>query len=194
MLCALDGQNPWARFTSSDPSLMTWKMAERSFTQGKDAGGAAGERFPVGFSLASASQGCSFWGLATLRNPVSGHAGALFHKIPGAPAGGPTHMINGPGTGAGFYLGNYDSKKEIMTITSPLQGEHARTISAVWSWFLKQEKGLLAATNTQLYEHAQSPSQGSTDLRRPETMVPTRTQTLARPEHNLRPALCVAHS
>ena len=44
MLCALDGKSPWARFTSSDPSLMTWKLADKSFTQGKDAGGAAGTK------------------------------------------------------------------------------------------------------------------------------------------------------
>lgn len=42
MLCALDGKSPWARFTSSDPSLMTWKLADKSFTQGKDTNGAAG--------------------------------------------------------------------------------------------------------------------------------------------------------
>eukprot|EP01052_Picozoa_sp_SAG31_P052145 SAG31_NODE_12733_length_920_cov_2.294762_1_plen_300_part_10 len=84
MLCALNGATPWARFTSPDPSLMNWTMADKSFTQGVDKGG---------------------------------DAGALFHKIPGAPAGGPTHMINGPGTGATFLLGKYDAQKEIMTIT-----------------------------------------------------------------------------
>ena len=47
-------------------------------------------------------------------------AGALFHKIPGAPAAGPTHMINA-NTGSAFYLGTYDSTKEIMTVTSTLQ-------------------------------------------------------------------------
>eukprot|EP01052_Picozoa_sp_SAG31_P047409 SAG31_NODE_9480_length_1270_cov_1.712212_2_plen_57_part_00 len=34
-------------------------------------------------------------------------AGALFHKIPGAPASGPTHMIDGPGSGNAFYLGRW---------------------------------------------------------------------------------------
>lgn len=57
-------------------------------------------------------------------------AGALFHKIPNAPAGGPTHMIDGPGTGANFYLGTYDAQKEIMTVTSPLQ----TTVTGAYGW------------------------------------------------------------
>jgi hypothetical protein len=87
MLCAFGGDpGPWARFTSSDPSLMKWKMADKSFTKGVD-------------------KGCD--------------AGALFHKIPGAPSAGPTHMIDGPGSGSAFLLGTYDSQQEIMTVTDP---------------------------------------------------------------------------
>eukprot|EP01046_Picozoa_sp_COSAG06_P024278 COSAG06_NODE_1971_length_7939_cov_87.132908_5_plen_278_part_00 len=90
MLCAYGGDpGPWARYTSSDPSLMTWKMADTSFTKGAD-------------------RGCD--------------AGALFHRLPGAhSSGGPTHMIDGPGSGEAFYLGTYDDQKEIFTVTSPLQ-------------------------------------------------------------------------
>ena len=61
MLCALNGKAPWARYTSTDPNLMTWKLAANSFTQGVDTGAAAG---------------------------------ALFHKLPNAPAAGPAYMIN----------------------------------------------------------------------------------------------------
>merc|ERR1712194_341446 len=87
MLCALNGGAPWARFTSTDPALMTWKMADASFTKGIDKGAAAG---------------------------------SLFHKIPNAVPGGPTHMIN-EDTGSSFYLGTYDPQAEIMTVTTPLQ-------------------------------------------------------------------------
>lgn len=43
MLCAIQTSCThhgcvWARYTSSDPKLMTWKMADTSFTQGKDTG------------------------------------------------------------------------------------------------------------------------------------------------------------
>lgn len=62
MLCALDGKSPWARYTTTDPHLMSWTEASASFTHGIDK---------------------------------DGLAGALFHKIPGAPKDGPTHMING---------------------------------------------------------------------------------------------------
>ena len=42
MICALDGGAPWARFTTTDEKLMTWKVADRSFTKGIDKGAAAG--------------------------------------------------------------------------------------------------------------------------------------------------------
>ena len=46
MLCALGGDpGPWARFTSPDPSLMKWKMADKSFTKGIDKGCDAGALF-----------------------------------------------------------------------------------------------------------------------------------------------------
>merc|ERR1712072_427174 len=70
MLCALDGKTPWARYTTEDPQLMSWKLAASSFTSGTDKGAAAG---------------------------------ALFHKIPGAPKGAPQYMINS-NTGTSFFL------------------------------------------------------------------------------------------
>ena len=61
MLCALDGNSPWARFTSSDPSLMKWKKADDSFTQGKDPGGDAGALFHSAPPLrASTGRSCFF--------------------------------------------------------------------------------------------------------------------------------------
>eukprot|EP00039_Didymoeca_costata_P022287 m.346453 g.346453 ORF g.346453 m.346453 type:complete len:323 (-) comp29248_c0_seq1:40-1008(-) len=88
MVCALDGKSPWARYTSTDPNLMTWKLADATFTRGV--------------------------------NHTAALAGALFHKVPGAPPGGPTHMINA-NTGSAFWLGNYDSTTEVMTITSKIE-------------------------------------------------------------------------
>lgn len=32
MVCAYDGKSPWARYTSTDPKLMEWKLAEHNFT------------------------------------------------------------------------------------------------------------------------------------------------------------------
>ena len=61
------------------------------------------------------------WRLAerefTKPNIVGGGGGALFHAIPNAPPGGPTHLING-NTGSEFFLGNYDSTLEVMNLTS----------------------------------------------------------------------------
>lgn len=59
------------------------------------------------------------WKLADqhFTNVVGGGGGALFHAIPNAPANGPTHLING-NTGSEFWLGNYDSRREAMTLTS----------------------------------------------------------------------------
>ena len=119
MLCALDGKTPWARFTSSDPSLMKWKKADDSFTQGKDPGGAAGALFHSAPPLR-----CQHRSQLLTRN-------ACCVEIPNAPASGPTHMINGPGTGSDFLLGTYDSKKEIMTITDD---KNPPTVTGSYGW------------------------------------------------------------
>ena len=33
VLCAIDGEQPWARYTTEDPSLMEWRLADRQFTR-----------------------------------------------------------------------------------------------------------------------------------------------------------------
>jgi hypothetical protein len=63
-LCAVNGLNPWARYTSSDPSLMSWKQADTDFVVGVN------------------------------KSEFISYGAALFHKIPGSETGGPTHMIN----------------------------------------------------------------------------------------------------
>lgn len=56
MLCAWAGRAPWARYTTTDPTLLTgWKLADKAFAT--DASGAT---------------------------PAGGGAGALFHRIPGS--------------------------------------------------------------------------------------------------------------
>ena len=84
MLCSFGQGKSWARYTSNSPDLLSWKVAEREFTQPSIAGGGGG---------------------------------ALFHEIPNAPSTGPTHLING-NTGSEFWLGRYDSRLEIMNLTS----------------------------------------------------------------------------
>ena len=63
------------------------------------------------------------WKLAdeqfTTPNVAGGGGGALFHAIPNAPKDGPSHLING-NTGSEFWLGDYDSKRETMNLTSHL--------------------------------------------------------------------------
>jgi hypothetical protein len=88
MLCSLGkkGTGHWARFTSSDPSLMHWTYTNQTFIEGAVAGG---------FSQ-----------------------GPLFHRIPNAPVGGPTHLINN-GKGDAYLLGNYDATREVMVVTDP---------------------------------------------------------------------------
>ena len=83
MLCSLNGTGCWARYTSSDPRLMRWKLADKSFVRNGHA--------PY----------CD--------------AGAMFHRIPGGPADGPTHLINA-NTGSAFMFGKYDEQLEIMTV------------------------------------------------------------------------------
>ena len=136
MLCALDGNSPWARFTSSDPSLMKWKKADDSFTQGKDPGGDAGALFhSAPPPRASTGRSCFFHEHFHTRRlprpPQLLTRNACCVEIPNAPASGPTHMINGPGTGSDFLLGTYDSKKEIMTITDD---KNPPTVTGSYGW------------------------------------------------------------
>ena len=39
MLCDVDGMQPWARYVSTTPSLMRWKLADRQFTRPIAVGG-----------------------------------------------------------------------------------------------------------------------------------------------------------
>jgi hypothetical protein len=67
-------------------------------------------------------------------------------QIPGAPAnGGPTHMIDGPGSGNAFFLGKYDAQKEIMTVTSKLQTVDS---SSAYHWAASGNDGPDPETDT----------------------------------------------
>ena len=45
--------------------------------------------------------------------------GPLFHRIPNAPVGGPTHLINN-GKGDSYLLGVYDASREVMVVTETI--------------------------------------------------------------------------
>jgi hypothetical protein len=89
MLCDIGGGDSWSRFTSTTPTLMKWKLADKTFTVP-----------PVG-------------------GYDSTEGGEMFLPIPNPLPGGNTHMISGavPGpVGSGFYLGNYSAKREKMIL------------------------------------------------------------------------------
>ena len=81
----------WARYTTSDPSLMTWTPAPEAFVQrdGKPDG------------LGSCS-------------------GAYFQKLPGG-VWPYTHIIQSGCKGASFFLGTYNHSTEVMSLTSDEQ-------------------------------------------------------------------------
>jgi hypothetical protein len=81
----------WARYTTSDPSLMSWTPAPEAFVQrdGK----------PVGLGSCS---------------------GAYFQKLPGG-VGPYTHIIQSGCNGASFFLGTYNHSTEVLTLTSDEQ-------------------------------------------------------------------------
>jgi hypothetical protein len=68
----------------------------------------------------------------TRPNVANGGGGALFHPLPNALAGGPTHLING-NTGSEFFLGNYDAQLEVMNVTTaePQKIDHGTLLD--WS-------------------------------------------------------------
>jgi endoglucanase len=91
MLCDIHGGDSWSRFTSTTPTLMEWKLADKTFT------------IP----------------------PVGGYdsveGGEMFLLIPNPLPGGNTHMISGQNPkNSGFYLGNYSTEKEKMTLDMKL--------------------------------------------------------------------------
>ncbi len=71
MICAYNGTFPWALYTSSDPNLMSWQAAA----------GRGGKSFVRGIPQSDS-------------NVSRCNGAALFHRIPGAEIGGPTHQIN----------------------------------------------------------------------------------------------------
>ena len=94
MVCALNGVAPWARYTSADASLMTWKLADPSFT---------------------------YTANGTLPDDKFGNnaAGPMFHEIPNPKARFPTHIIN-VGGGERFMLGTYDNKTERLLLNDSI--------------------------------------------------------------------------
>ena len=63
---------------------------------------------------------------------ASGKAGDLWNAIPGAEAGGPTHMINGL-LGGAFWLGTYDAQREVLDITTPLNYIDVGGVAPQWA-------------------------------------------------------------
>lgn len=95
MICSMNGHGPWARYTSSTPTLMTWKLADEYFTVSAETG---------------------------LPQRTRAQSGAFFHPIPNPKPGGPTHMING-GTVGPMLLGTYDNVTEKFRINNTLGGQ-----------------------------------------------------------------------
>ena len=99
-VCAFNGSFPWARFVSTDPRLMHWKLAASPFVVGIPA------------------------------NATTCDGSSMFHRIPGAEAGGPTHMISAK-SGAVAYVGTYDSATELMTVVG---GRQTLDSSSNYQW------------------------------------------------------------
>eukprot|EP01052_Picozoa_sp_SAG31_P047607 SAG31_NODE_9599_length_1252_cov_11.466321_1_plen_282_part_01 len=98
MLCGWESRQPWARYTTKDPSLLTgWKLADKNFAT--DASGAAA---------------------GALQN-----AGPLFHLIPYSD--GKLYMIT-LDDGRSFAIGSYDAKTEKMNLTSDASGKAVREV------------------------------------------------------------------
>jgi hypothetical protein len=85
----------WSRYTSTDPNLQTWELADPDFI--------THDAIKPG-------------GMDPLAH-IDAAAGPLFNPIPNPAPGGPTHMINGA-TGQAFWLGTYDPTIEKLHITS----------------------------------------------------------------------------
>ena len=133
MLCAVDGEQPWARFVSHHPDLMSWKLADAQFSR------------PIAVGCYDCTQ-----------------TGIMFQPLPSPPPGGPTHIINGNWSGNGaydrncrsncprhdvFYLGTYDPHAEVFDIDmqigpqvveSGVSGQHClpgqNCVSGTASW------------------------------------------------------------
>ena len=131
MLCALDHRNPhgdaqrpWARFTSTDRRLMHWQLANNSAEQHHCTNQYG---IPCSNFIHSPTDKAPWYPAETARSG----AGALFHKIPGHPPDGPSHLISSS-TGGTFMLGNYNSTSEMFTVTQP-NGQVTVTGSYGWA-------------------------------------------------------------
>eukprot|EP00937_MAST-01D_sp_MAST-1D-sp2_P006943 g6943.t1 len=98
MVCAYDGNGPWARYVSASADLMSWRLANTTFTVDAET-------------------------RAAQPTPARGNAqsGAYFHRLPGGGGGGgwPTHMINA-GSAGPLLLGTYDERAEQMLVNNSL--------------------------------------------------------------------------
>ena len=91
MICNIHGGESWSRFTSTTPTLMKWKLADKTFTIP-----------PVG-------------------GYDSTEGGEMFLPIPNPLPGGNTHMISGQSPiMSAFYLGNYSVATEKMILDMKL--------------------------------------------------------------------------
>ena len=82
----------WARYTSHDPSLLTWTLASEPFVRQRD-----GKPAYLG--------SCS---------------GAYFQKLPGG-VEPYTHIIQSGCDGSSFFLGTYNHTTEVLTLASDRQ-------------------------------------------------------------------------
>jgi hypothetical protein len=113
-VCAFNGSSPWARFVSTDPTLMHWKLAASPFVVGIPA------------------------------NATTCYGSSMFHRIPGAEAGGPTHMISA-NSGAAMFVGTYDSSTELMTVVG---GRQTLDSSSNYQWAAAGTNGPDPETDT----------------------------------------------
>ena len=77
------------KYTSEKNDLLTWTLDPTPFSQTPDGKPA----------------------------PVYPCSGPYFHRLPGAPEGGPTHLLQGGCDGDSFSLGTYNSETEVLTVT-----------------------------------------------------------------------------
>jgi hypothetical protein len=139
----------WAKYTTTNPDLLNWKVDPKPFAQTPD-GKPAGV-YP-----------CS---------------GPYFHRMPGAPVGGPTHIMQSGCDGDSFGLGTYDSKTEVMTVTShaqtdvPSLGVWGQKMAYHWGAAGREAPDTDPDTDSgRLFTFAWIASDGLTWLQSPSTM------------------------
>jgi hypothetical protein len=113
-----------ARYTSTDPKLLKWRLADPNFATIDSGGGTsyssggstaaagetmhAGERARVGSG--PYSKGCKSAEIAPSASAVSASGAPMFYPLPGSPGlpGGPTHVIDAENGGEAWAVGTYD--------------------------------------------------------------------------------------